>query len=151
MTATKRLTPTARRPSVTYWALTAIVITECLAGGVLDLARQPPFYPAMIHLGYPPYFADILGSAKLLAALALLAPGLPRLKQWAYAGIMVNMIAAVLSHLAVRRTAGCRTGSGRASAAPCAAPRPRTPPPAMRSARSCRASGRCPNRSSGPR
>ena len=77
-----------------------MVIGESIAGGTLDLARQAPFYPALIHLGYPPYFTYILGAAKLLAAAALLAPGLPRLKEWAYAGIMVNMIGATASHLA---------------------------------------------------
>jgi predicted alpha/beta hydrolase len=91
--------PSSRRTAY-YWAATAAVIGESIAGGVLDLARQAPFYPALIHLGYPPYFSDILGAAKLLAAAALLAPGLPRLKEWAYAGIMINMIGATASHLA---------------------------------------------------
>jgi hypothetical protein len=54
----------------------------------------------MIGLGYPPYFATILGTAKLLAAAALLTPGVPRLKEWAYAGILINMTGACASHLA---------------------------------------------------
>ena len=54
----------------------------------------------MIDLGYPPYFATILGTAKLLAAAALLTPGSPRLKEWAYAGILINMVGACASHLA---------------------------------------------------
>lgn len=90
------------RPQLIYVLVTATVIGECIGGGICDLARQAPFYPALIHLGYPSYFTDILGTAKLLAAAALLAPGLPRLKQWAYAGIMFNMIGAVVSHIAVR-------------------------------------------------
>ena len=79
---------------------TLLIIAECVSGGVLDLFRQPPFYPAMIGLGYPPYFATILGTAKLLAAAALLTPGVPRLKEWAYAGILINMAGACASHLA---------------------------------------------------
>jgi hypothetical protein len=75
------------------------MLGECIAGGGLDLARQAPFYPAMIHLGYPSYFTYILGSAKLLAVAALLAPGLPRLKEWAYAGIMINMVGAAASSI----------------------------------------------------
>jgi DoxX-like family len=88
------------RDRTVYLLATAIVISESIAGGVLDLARQAPFYPALIHLGYPPYFTDILGTAKLLAAATLLARGLPRLKEWAYAGIMINMTGATASHLA---------------------------------------------------
>jgi uncharacterized membrane protein YphA (DoxX/SURF4 family) len=83
-----------------YRVSTVLIIAECVTGGMLDLFRQPPFYPAMIDLGYPPYFATILGTAKLLAAAALLTPGLPRLKEWAYAGILINMIGACASHLA---------------------------------------------------
>jgi hypothetical protein len=30
----------------------------------------------MIDLGYPPYFATILGTAKILAAATLLTPGI---------------------------------------------------------------------------
>jgi uncharacterized membrane protein YphA (DoxX/SURF4 family) len=93
--------PIARnsRRQLIYWVATAVMIAESISGGILDLARQAPFYPAMIHLGYPPYVTDILGTAKLLAAAALLAPGLPRLKEWAYAGIMINMIGALVSQI----------------------------------------------------
>ncbi|GGL20061.1 DoxX family protein [Mangrovihabitans endophyticus] len=83
-----------------YRVSTGLTIGECIAGGLLDLLRQPPFYSVMINLGYPPYFAGILGTAKLLAAAALLTPGLPRLKEWAYAGILINMTGACASHLA---------------------------------------------------
>jgi hypothetical protein len=93
-----------------YWAATVAMISECIVGGVLDLARQAPFYPAMIELGYPPYFAYILGAAKLLAVAVLLAPGLPRLKEWAYAGILINMTGAAASYLA--------NGSGLANVVP---------------------------------
>jgi uncharacterized membrane protein YphA (DoxX/SURF4 family) len=83
-----------------YRVSTVLIIGECVTGGALDLFRQPPFYPVMIDLGYPPYFATILGTAKLLAAAALLTPGFPRMKEWAYAGILINMIGACASHLA---------------------------------------------------
>lgn len=91
-----------RLARITYRVTTVIILAESLAGGVLDLARQAPYFPVMLHLGYPPYFADILGMAKLLAVTTLLIPGLPRLKEWAYAGIMINMIGAIASHLAAR-------------------------------------------------
>jgi len=55
----------------------------------------------MQHLGYPDYFARILGAWKVLGVLALLAPALPRLKEWAYAGFFFNLTGAALSHLAV--------------------------------------------------
>ena len=49
----------------------------------------------------PVYFLVILGVWKVLAAVAVLAPGLPRLKEWAYAGLVFNFTGAAASHLAV--------------------------------------------------
>jgi DoxX-like family len=83
-----------------YWVITAAVVAECAIGGTLDLLRMPPFYPAMIALGYPGYLAAILGTAKLLAGAVLLAPRLPRLKEWAYAGVLINMTGAAASYVA---------------------------------------------------
>ena len=86
-----------------YWAVTAAVVAESIIGGTMDLLRMPPFYPAMIALGYPSYLATILGIAKVLAAAVLLAPRLPRLKEWAYAGILINMAGAAASYIATGR------------------------------------------------
>jgi uncharacterized membrane protein YphA (DoxX/SURF4 family) len=88
----------------TYWVITAVVVGESVVGGAMDLFRMPPFYTLMIDLGYPSYLATILGTAKILAAVVLLAPRLPRLKEWAYAGILINMIGAAASYVATRQS-----------------------------------------------
>ena len=86
-----------------YWVITAIVIGECAVGGTMDVLRLAPFYPMLIDLGYPSYFATILGIAKVAAAVVLLAPRLPRLKEWAYAGVLINMIGAAASNAATHQ------------------------------------------------
>ncbi|MGW5363009.1 DoxX family protein [Actinopolymorpha pittospori] len=86
-----------------YWGATAVVAGECVVGGAMDLFRMAPFYPLLIDLGYPGYLATIMGTAKIIAAVVLLAPSLPRLKEWAYAGVMINMIGAAASHLAMHQ------------------------------------------------
>ena len=53
----------------------------------------------MRNLGYPPYMMTILGTAKLLGVIALLIPGHPLLKEWAYAGFTFNLLGATASHL----------------------------------------------------
>ncbi|MCK2218503.1 DoxX family protein [Actinomadura sp. ATCC 31491] len=93
------------RPVTAYWVITAIVTGECLVGGAMDLFRLAPFYPMLLHLGYPGYLATILGVAKIAAGVVLLLPGLPRLKEWAYAGVVINMAGAVASHVATRDAA----------------------------------------------
>ena len=88
-----------------YWVASAVVVSECAIGGTLDLLRAPPFYPVMLDLGYPGYLATIMGTAKLGAAVVLSAPRLPRLKEWAYAGVMINMVGAAASHVAMHQAA----------------------------------------------
>ena len=91
--------PTRRR-RVVYWVTTAVVVAECLVGGAADVLRLDPFFPLLTQLGYPAYLATILGTAKILAGLVVAAPRLPRLKEWAYAGIVINMLGAAASYLA---------------------------------------------------
>lgn len=52
-------------------------------------------------LGYPRYFIPFTGWAKLMGAIVLLFPGNGRLKEWAYAGLFFDLIAAVYSGIAV--------------------------------------------------
>jgi hypothetical protein len=64
--------------------------------------RLEPFLGVVRHLGYPDYFMTILGVGYVLAGVVLLAPGVPRLKEWACAGLVFNYTGAALSHLAAR-------------------------------------------------
>jgi len=70
-------------------------------GGVLELQRGPEVVATLNHLGYPVYFAAILGTWKLLGAIVIAAPGLPRVKEWAYAGFVFDLTAAAVSRAAV--------------------------------------------------
>lgn len=85
-----------------YWGSTVLF---CLAMGmstVVYLSHQPFAIDAMTgHLGFPVYMLDILGVAKGLGVLALLAPIFPKLKEWAYAGFTFNLLGAVWAHTAV--------------------------------------------------
>jgi hypothetical protein len=47
------------------------------------------------------YFFGILGFWKALGAIAILAPGFARLKEWAYAGIFFDLTGAAASCVAV--------------------------------------------------
>ena len=60
----------------------------------------------LIHgmLGYPEYFIPFTGWAKLIGAIVLLIPGYGRIKEWAYAGLFFDLVAAVYSGIAVSQT-----------------------------------------------
>jgi uncharacterized membrane protein YphA (DoxX/SURF4 family) len=81
-----------------YWTSTVLLAAVLLLGGVMDLLRAPAVVQPITALGYPPYLASILGVWKLLGAAAIAAPGLPRLKEWAYAGVLFDLSGAALSH-----------------------------------------------------
>jgi len=66
----------------------------------MDVLRAPPVVQTIGTLGYPAYLATLLGVWKLLGAAAVLSPGLPRLKEFAYAGILFELSGAAFSHAA---------------------------------------------------
>lgn len=90
--------------TIGYWASTGLLSLAMLgsAAGYLTGAMNE----AMGALGYPMYFVTLLGVWKGLGAIALLAPGLARLKEWAYAGFFFTFTGAAISHAAVGDGAG---------------------------------------------
>lgn len=92
---------------VGYWLTTGLFGSMMLASAVGYLSGAPQLVDAFRHLGYPDYFRSLLGVAKVLGVAALLLPIVPRtLREWAYAGFVINLVAAVVSHLAVGDGAG---------------------------------------------
>ena len=92
--------------TIGYWAATALTAFAFGSGGAMDLAAPPDMLAGMQHLGYPAYFLTILGVWKVLGAAAVVAPRLPRLKEWAYAGIAFDLTGASLSHAMAGDDAG---------------------------------------------
>ena len=90
-----------RAISAAYWTTTILIALAFLSGGAAYLARADVPLRGMAELGYPAYFVTILGMWKVLGGLAILAPRLPRLKEWAYAGIAFDLTGAAFSHAAM--------------------------------------------------
>jgi uncharacterized membrane protein YphA (DoxX/SURF4 family) len=87
--------------TIAYWITTILGPASFVIGGILHLSQSPEVVSTLHHLGYPAYFATILGAWKLLGAIAITLPGLPRLKEWAYAGFFFDLSAAAISRAAV--------------------------------------------------
>lgn len=87
--------------AIAYWTTTILGPASFVIGGVLNLTQAEQVVLVMNHLGYPAYFASILGIWKLLGAIAIVIPRFPRLKEWAYAGFCFDLTAAAVSHGAV--------------------------------------------------
>jgi hypothetical protein len=82
-----------------YWVTTIWVVGVMAISGMLSVIHEPRMMEGFAHLGYPAYFANLLGVAKLLGVCVLPAPGWVRLKEWAYAGFGITILSASYSHL----------------------------------------------------
>lgn len=80
--------------AIAYWVTTILGPASFVIGAYLHLTRDPQVMATLAHLGYPAYFATIIGVWKLLGAIAIVAPGLPRVKEWAYAGFFFELTGA---------------------------------------------------------
>ncbi len=88
-----------------YWTATGLVTAVFLSSGAMYVLGVEAPVRGVLELGYPRYFVTLLGAAKLLGALTIALPRLPRLKEWAYAGIAIDLVAAAVSYAAVGRAA----------------------------------------------
>lgn len=86
---------------IIFWATTIVIAIAYFATGVGNILPFAHIAQDMAHLGYPPYFLKILGTWKILAAITIVLPGMPRIKEWAYAGMMLDLTGAALSRYAV--------------------------------------------------
>ena len=83
---------------VTYWATTCLLAALALFAGFTYLSGSSQAVQGFAHVGYPQQLRIILGIAKALGAITLVVPGLPTLKEWAYAGFTFAWISAYIAH-----------------------------------------------------
>jgi DoxX-like family len=89
----------SRIRTIAFWATTFVVVFELAAGSVWNLQRIEWVRVQLNHLGYPLYYTYITGLWQIGGASVIIAPGFPRLKEWAYAGSFFTWSGAVASHL----------------------------------------------------
>jgi DoxX-like family len=84
---------------IAFWATTFVIVFELTAGSVWNLRSIEWVEVQLHHLGYPHFLTYILGAWQAAAAVAIIAPRLPLIKEWAYAGSFFLWSGAVMSHL----------------------------------------------------
>ncbi len=83
---------------IAYWVSTGVVAAMSLFAAYAYLSGGPQAVQGFAHVGYPQQLRILLGIAKLLGAITLVAPGVVKLKEWAYAGFTFAWIAACIAH-----------------------------------------------------
>lgn len=102
ITGNEKLAKVESRPigrKAAYWTVTVILAFSIALSGIGQLMRYGGNVDLVTAIGFPLYITNILGTWKLLGIVAILIPGFPRLKEWAYSGIFFLMTGASLSHM----------------------------------------------------
>jgi hypothetical protein len=84
-----------------YWIFTILMVALMLFSAFSSFVDNPQGAEFAKHIGYPLSLFKFLAIAKILGVIAILVPGNPRLKEWAYAGFTFDLTGAVYSGLAV--------------------------------------------------
>ena len=96
----------SKRNKIIYWVSTIWLSLGMLSSGIVQLLRVKEETDFIVDLGYPTYFLTIFGFWKILGVVAVLVPGFPVVKEWAYAGFFFAMSGALYSHAAMGSALG---------------------------------------------
>ena len=82
---------------IIYWISTGLFAFVMLGSAIPDILVMPVAEKGFQDMGMPVYLIPFLGVAKLLGVVALFIPGFPKIREWAYAGLMFDLIGATYS------------------------------------------------------
>lgn len=82
---------------ITFYISTIILSLGMLWGGYLDASQNDLAVAGITALGYPAYFAVIIGLAKILGVIGIWQNKVRFLKSWAYAGFTFDTLGAIIS------------------------------------------------------
>jgi hypothetical protein len=77
-------------------------VAECSVNLARGVRRPPTRHGSRNHLCeflYPLYIIPLIGVTHVLGGVGLLIPNMPRLTEWAYAGLVIDLSLAFYSHL----------------------------------------------------
>lgn len=83
--------------TILYWIFTILFALAMLS---TCIPNEEGYKFITEILGYPGYFVNYIAVMKVLGVIAILIPGFPRVKEWAYAGLFLDMVSAVYSFYA---------------------------------------------------
>lgn len=84
-----------KKTKIFYWIFTGIFSFFMLGSAIPDIVSADLAVEGFAKIGLPASLVPFVGVAKALGVLAILIPGFPRIKEWAYAGLMFDLIGAL--------------------------------------------------------
>lgn len=92
--------------NIAYWICTGLATAGMLFTSFSSLADMDNATKFFGMIGYHSYMIVFLSWAKILGVIAILVPGFPRIKEWAYAGLTFDLAVAFYSLSAVMSVVG---------------------------------------------
>ena len=87
-----------------YWIFTGLFAALMIQSAIPDaLLTSDAIKFTHDYLGYPVYFIQFIGVAKILGSAAILIPGFNKIKEWAYAGLFFDLVAVIYSGIAAAK------------------------------------------------
>lgn len=82
-----------KRITLSYRIVTALFAMVMVGSALPDLLMATTAVKGFAEIQLPAYLLPFLGAAKLLGVFAIVVPGsFPRIREWAYAGLMFDLI-----------------------------------------------------------
>lgn len=89
-----------KKTKIFYWIFTSLFAFLMLGSAIPDIFSAQVAVEGFKQMGMPTYLLPFLGIAKLLGVVAILIPGYSRIKEWAYAGLIFDLVGATYSIIA---------------------------------------------------
>ena len=86
-----------KKTNIAYWIFTSLFAFMMLGSAIPDIFSAQIAIDGFAQIGLPAYLLPFLGIAKTLGVIALLVPGYPKIKEWAYAGLIFDLLGATYS------------------------------------------------------
>ena len=90
----KTTTAKSKTTNILYWVFTSLFAFLMLGSAIPDIISAQLAIDGFNQMQMPVYLLPFLGVAKTLGVIAILIPGYPRIKEWAYAGLVFDLIGA---------------------------------------------------------
>ena len=89
-----------KKTKIFYWIFTSLFAFLMLGSAIPDIFSAQVAVEGFKQMDMPAYLLPFLGIAKLLGVVAILLPGYSRIKEWAYAGLIFDLVGATYSIIA---------------------------------------------------
>lgn len=88
----------SKTTKILYWVFNGLFVLAMLASSIGSIMHEKVTV-TMIHdlMGYPEYIIPVTGWLKVIGCVLILIPVFPRLKEWAYAGLCIDLFLALYS------------------------------------------------------